>query len=1201
MSDPRPPSPGYNDSAPTLAGGSPLPSSDLMLTIEATSSAADTIAAPVALPAEAYGVGEEIAHGGMGTVLRAEDRKLGRVVAMKVMRLESAASESHRTRFVREATVLARLEHPNIVPIHELGFDAEHRLYYTMKLVHGRTLQAILNGLRRLEADFVGFYTLDRLLTIFRKVCDAMSLAHARGVVHRDLKPDNVMVGEFGEVLVMDWGLAKIMADAGQTAEEASKSPSVTGVDAAVRLRDLAGSQLMRSATLTLDGDVMGTPLYMSPEQAQGRSADVDPQSDVFSLGAILYALLTLHPPVSGGGSADDVIGRIRRGEISPPTVYNSPSKSRAAGAGESIDPADPKRFRPLPHCPGHKVPAALSAVTMRALAVDKSERYRTVADLAADVESYQGGFATRAEQAGLWTQLRLLVRRHRREFAVALAAWLVITGLGVWFVVNLRAKERRAVAGEEKAVAEADRATKARQAATDAEAVAVREKELTRQALAKSQLDLAEKEFERGKFVEAQKIVDQTPEPFRDANWRFLRAHGVDYTAQLPIAAAANVFHLRFLPDGERFLLRGFYRPIGLFGLDGRQVGPWIPEPHRVFGEIGVDAAGTRLAFASSANRATVWDLSAGKPVREWESEISDIRDVLLSPDGRTVIVTGGDQLIAYDARTDATLWTQAHKGVTPAFSPDGKTVAILSARSGLTFKIQLVDAITGVVARTIDATVDHPTKTSLQFNRAGDRLAFLGGDEVILWNPRNGAKLRALHFPGETVHALNPAGDAVATVSHCRIRLWDTATGRLLRSFNGATTPIQCVAFSPDGRLLLSGRPLALEALVNVWPTHLGEEVIAVRSPSYDARRILFDPDGARFHTSVKGGVITWDARTGAQLWSFARPGTNVDDMTVHPADGSMLLSEFGKPAFTRLSADRAELPAFPGNFRTALAFNRGGGLLLAVNDASNASDTRTRNVSLLEYPSGRALWKMTPARPGRPFAALCLDDSAVATALGTGGITVWDWKAFAPRRQIDAALTGSIACLAVSPDGLRLATGSPDRWVRVWDASTGRPLAAFRAHWEGVRCLKFSPDGRDVLSGCDDGTVRVNDAATGEERLALYGLAMPVADVDFSPDGARVAAFTTDGTIKVWDRAKPPPPPSLPVGRPRALSGLSPPRRRPGASRTHHSFTRASPTSMYCPPCVCRQWTASTFFPGRSACRPAGSISITSYSLV
>jgi len=342
----------------------------------------------VVLPADEYAVGAEIAHGGMGSVLRAEDRKLGRVVAMKVMRLESAASDARRARFVREATVLARLEHPNIVPIHELGLDADNRLYYTMKLVQGRTLQGILNGLRRRDADFVGHYTLDRLLTIFRKVCDAIALAHARGVIHRDLKPDNIMVGEFGEVLVMDWGLAKNLGDARQAADEAAVAARAVSDGAAERFAEVAGSNLMRSVALTLEGDVMGTPLYMSPEQAQGQSAEVDRQSDVFSLGGILYALLTLHPPVSGG-TADEVIGRIRRGEIPPPTVYNAPSKSRGKGGSNGATAADPKQFQPLPHCPGHKVPAALSAVTMRALAVDKGRRYATVAHLSADVEAY--------------------------------------------------------------------------------------------------------------------------------------------------------------------------------------------------------------------------------------------------------------------------------------------------------------------------------------------------------------------------------------------------------------------------------------------------------------------------------------------------------------------------------------------------------------------------------------------------------------------------------------------------------------------------------------------------------------------------------------------------------------------------------------------------------------------------------------------
>ncbi|MEQ1850258.1 MAG: serine/threonine-protein kinase, partial [Chthoniobacteraceae bacterium] len=291
--------------------------------------------APVTLPEESYAVGGEIARGGMGTVLEAEDRKLGRKVAMKVMRLDASASEDARSRFVREATVLARLEHPNIVPIHELGWDAESRLFYTMKLVQGRTLQAILNGLKARDADFVGHYTLDRLLTLFRKICDALSMAHAKGIIHRDLKPENVMVGEFGEVLVMDWGIAKILGDAAQIAEESARKAEATEAGTAGKFRDMADEELRRgSAEVTMDGTVMGTPHYMSPEQAEGHVSEIDQQSDVFSLGAILYALLTLHPPVEAL-SIREVLERIRQGDIRPPTTFNVTTKG---GKGQSIE-----------------------------------------------------------------------------------------------------------------------------------------------------------------------------------------------------------------------------------------------------------------------------------------------------------------------------------------------------------------------------------------------------------------------------------------------------------------------------------------------------------------------------------------------------------------------------------------------------------------------------------------------------------------------------------------------------------------------------------------------------------------------------------------------------------------------------------------------------------------------------------------------
>jgi WD40 repeat protein len=152
----------------------------------------------------------------------------------------------------------------------------------------------------------------------------------------------------------------------------------------------------------------------------------------------------------------------------------------------------------------------------------------------------------------------------------------------------------------------------------------------------------------------------------------------------------------------------------------------------------------------------------------------------------------------------------------------------------------------------------------------------------------------------------------------------------------------------------------------------------------------------------------------------------------------------------------------------------------------------------------------------------AAFCLNDQAIAGITAkAGGVTVWDWKTGATLRQITAAQTGSIHCLAASPDGQRLATTGPDRWIRVWDAATGRLEAAFRAHWESVRCVKFSPDGREILSGGEDGTVRLHDAATGKETLALYGHSRAVIDVAFSPDGALIAAIADDAVTRMWNR--------------------------------------------------------------------------------
>ena len=393
-------------------------------------------------PGSAYTPGREIARGGMGAILSATDQSLDREVAMKVMLQDAEASSSARQRFVREALVLARLEHPNIVPIHEMGRNAEGQLFYTMKLVKGRTLQAILTAIKQGDAATLQHYTLDRLLTIYRKVCDAMAFAHHQRIIHRDLKPENVMVGEFGEVLVMDWGLAKHLDDERHAKTEVERAQAIEG------FQELSDSQLAAGESgLTMDGSVMGSPQYMPPEQAEGRLADIGTHSDIYSLGGILYAILTLRPPVEGRKVAE-VLDNVKSGNITPPTHYSAGGVKVSGG-----EVGDASKAVGLPHCPDGKVPASLSAVTMRAMAFQPADRYASVGQITADVEAYQGGFATSAEKAGLLTQLALLVKRNKGIFTTAAAAWLLITALGVWFVLNLQTKEKRAIAAEKRAI----------------------------------------------------------------------------------------------------------------------------------------------------------------------------------------------------------------------------------------------------------------------------------------------------------------------------------------------------------------------------------------------------------------------------------------------------------------------------------------------------------------------------------------------------------------------------------------------------------------------------------------------------------------------------------------------------------------------------------------------------------------------------
>jgi serine/threonine-protein kinase len=305
---------------------------DFNTLVDADRSARVSAVTPLPLPAGRFQEEGEIARGGGSIVYRIFDKTLLRRCAMKVLAPDRQASAEDWQRFIEEAQITGQLDHPNVVPTHELSLTTSGAPYFTMKLVEGQTLQALLEARQgeMRQLDWVA-----PLLEILMKVCDAIAFAHSRGVVHRDLKPNNIMVGAFGQVYVMDWGIARLMA---------GRSEVAVGRD-------------REHQPLDLDGFVLGTPAYMPPEQARGHHQATNERSDIFALGATLYEILTGHPP-HGDGTMREQLAAAQKGLVRPPEQYFTASR----------------------------LPRALGRIAMKAMAIQPSARYASATELKREI-----------------------------------------------------------------------------------------------------------------------------------------------------------------------------------------------------------------------------------------------------------------------------------------------------------------------------------------------------------------------------------------------------------------------------------------------------------------------------------------------------------------------------------------------------------------------------------------------------------------------------------------------------------------------------------------------------------------------------------------------------------------------------------------------------------------------------------------------